>query len=44
MLLAVRTRKEDIIRRKALKKKAREEREELINQAERRDEKAIKDS
>jgi len=31
LLLAVRTRKDDITRRKAMTKKAREEREELIN-------------
>lgn len=34
MLLAIKTRKEDIVRRKALKKKAKEERENLIQQAE----------
>ena len=41
--LAIKTRKEDIIRRKALKKKAREEREALIAAEEEREKKRVKD-
>jgi hypothetical protein len=43
VLLAIKTRKEDIIRRKALKKKAREERDALILAAEEREKKRQKD-
>jgi hypothetical protein len=41
--LAIKTRKEDIVRRKALKKKAREHRETLIEQARKREEQHVND-
>lgn len=43
MLLAIKTRKEDIIRRKALNRKAREDREESIQKAKDRETKKAED-